>query len=60
MLPRLCESVTLTYTTHSVGGLTVKDFEGAEAAGQLAKEAIARLGGSASVSDVGGGGVDVR
>ena len=32
------KTVTLTYTTHSVGCLTVKDFEGAEAAGQLAKE----------------------
>ena len=32
------KTVTLTYTTHSVGGLTVNDFEGAEAAGKLAKE----------------------
>ncbi len=36
------KTVTLTYMTHSVGGLTVNDFEGAEAAGKLAKE----LGGA--------------
>ena len=36
------KTVTLTYTTHSVGGLTVDDFEGAELAGKLAKE----LGGA--------------
>jgi 4a-hydroxytetrahydrobiopterin dehydratase len=29
--------VTLTYSTHSEGGLTVKDFEGAAAADRLAK-----------------------
>jgi 4a-hydroxytetrahydrobiopterin dehydratase len=28
--------VTLTYSTHSEGGLTVKDFEGAAAADRLA------------------------
>jgi 4a-hydroxytetrahydrobiopterin dehydratase len=28
--------VTLTYSTHSAGGLTEKDFAGAEAATQLA------------------------
>lgn len=28
--------VTLTYTTHSAGGLTVKDFEGAAAATAIA------------------------
>jgi len=28
--------VTLTYSTHSEGGLTVKDFEGAAAADKLA------------------------
>ena len=28
--------VTLTYTTHSAGGLTDKDFSGAEEAGRLA------------------------
>ena len=33
--------VTLTFTTHSAGGLTARDFEGAKAAAQLA----ARLGG---------------
>ena len=32
------KAVTLTFVTHSAGGLTVKDFEGAEAAGKLAKE----------------------
>ena len=30
--------VTLTYSTHSEGGLTVKDFEGATAASALAAE----------------------
>ncbi len=30
--------VTLSYTTHSEGGLTAKDFEGARAADQTAKE----------------------
>jgi len=29
--------VTLTYVTHSAGGLTNKDFEGAVAAGKLAE-----------------------
>jgi 4a-hydroxytetrahydrobiopterin dehydratase len=29
--------VTLTYVTHSAGGLTNKDFEGAAAAGKLAE-----------------------
>jgi 4a-hydroxytetrahydrobiopterin dehydratase len=29
--------VTLTYSTHSEGGLTEKDFEGAEAATKLAR-----------------------
>jgi 4a-hydroxytetrahydrobiopterin dehydratase len=29
--------VTLTYVTHSAGGLTVKDFEGAAAAGKIAE-----------------------
>lgn len=33
--------VTLTYSTHSAGGLTVKDFDGAERADQLAT----RMGG---------------
>ena len=33
--------VTLTFTTHSAGGLTARDFDGARAATQLA----ARLGG---------------
>jgi 4a-hydroxytetrahydrobiopterin dehydratase len=28
--------VTLTYVTHSAGGLTVKDFDGAAAAGTIA------------------------
>jgi 4a-hydroxytetrahydrobiopterin dehydratase len=30
--------VTLTYTTHSEGGLTVKDFEGARMADRKARE----------------------
>jgi 4a-hydroxytetrahydrobiopterin dehydratase len=30
--------VTLTYSTHSEGGLTAKDFEGAAAASALAEE----------------------
>jgi 4a-hydroxytetrahydrobiopterin dehydratase len=30
--------VTLTYSTHSEGGLTVKDFDGASAASALAAE----------------------
>jgi 4a-hydroxytetrahydrobiopterin dehydratase len=30
--------VTLTYTTHSEGGLTIKDFAGAVRADQLAQE----------------------
>lgn len=30
--------VTLTYSTHSEGGLTVKDFDGARMADQIAKE----------------------
>ena len=30
--------VTLTYSTHSEGGLTVKDFDGADAASALAAE----------------------
>lgn len=30
--------VTLTYVTHSAGGLTDKDFEGAKTAGRLAEE----------------------
>lgn len=30
--------VTLTYTTHSEGGLTVKDFEGARAADDVAAQ----------------------
>jgi 4a-hydroxytetrahydrobiopterin dehydratase len=34
--------VTLTYTTHSEGGLTAKDFAGAAAADTLAK----RMGGT--------------
>jgi 4a-hydroxytetrahydrobiopterin dehydratase len=29
--------VTLTYSTHSAGGLTAKDFEGAALAGRLAE-----------------------
>jgi 4a-hydroxytetrahydrobiopterin dehydratase len=33
--------VTLTYTTHSAGGLTARDFDGARGASQLA----ARFGG---------------
>jgi 4a-hydroxytetrahydrobiopterin dehydratase len=40
--------VTLTYVTHSAGGLTTKDFEGAAAADEVA----AVLGGT---SDVGPG-----
>jgi 4a-hydroxytetrahydrobiopterin dehydratase len=34
--------VTLTYSTHSAGGLTVKDFDGAARAQELAK----RMGGA--------------
>lgn len=34
--------VTLTYSTHSAGGLTVKDFDGAARAQELAE----RMGGS--------------
>ncbi len=30
--------VTLTYTTHSAGGLTAKDFEGARAADEVAAQ----------------------
>jgi pterin-4a-carbinolamine dehydratase len=30
--------VTLTYVTHSAGGLTNKDFDGAGAAGKLAED----------------------
>jgi len=30
--------VTLTYVTHSAGGLTSKDFDGAGAAGKLAED----------------------
>jgi 4a-hydroxytetrahydrobiopterin dehydratase len=30
--------VTLTYTTHSAGGLTAKDFEGAQAADDVAAQ----------------------
>ena len=29
--------VTLTYVTHSAGGLTIKDFDGATAAGRIAE-----------------------
>ena len=30
-----CTRVTLTYSTHSAGGLTAKDFEGARAADRI-------------------------
>lgn len=32
--------VTVTYSTHSVGGLTEKDFDGADAANRIAAAAL--------------------
>ena len=32
--------VTLTFTTHSAGGLTIRDFDGARAAAQLAAQFV--------------------